>query len=101
MRSTSLVVVSPLIVLLGCGSSDSPGGTNDGDASTSNDVATNGDAASRDTGDGGTPSDTAAKLAISPRNAIVAQKGNAKFTCNIACTFTVQEGAAGGSVGAV
>jgi hypothetical protein len=48
--------------------------------------------------DGGNSSDTTTTLTISPRSATVAQGGTAKFACNVTCTLSVQEGAAGGTI---
>jgi hypothetical protein len=88
-----LLATAPLVltVLLGCGSHGSSAAAPGGDAGAGSDSGA-------PPVDSGAASDAGATLAISPHSATVAQNGTAKFTCNIACAFSVGEGVSGGSV---
>ena len=90
----SLVPCFGLAILLGvgCTASTAPSAS----STAGGDDGLDGSAPAHD--DGGLKEGTA--LAITPHAVTVAQTGSAKLTCNLPCTFAVEEGAAGGSVAA-
>jgi hypothetical protein len=99
LLATTFCGLATVTVACGCSSSSSSSSSSE-DGSTGGDSAPSSDGGGGRTmaGDAASSTETGATLSISPHIVTVAEGGTTKFSCNVACTFALKEGASGGSV---